>query len=242
MKRNPLLRAAAAVILISALAPVFAVSVLAQDQTQDQPSMPPDVSNRPAQVDLFGGSTYTGGHLKYSYKVSREGVDGYSITTTEITPQDDGTYLVENSSSDIVSLEGVNIGFFGIPLRGLGFRISTSNGGTVDLSPLSALEDTVLEPNKEYVLPDGGDLVAGDEGTIAGVDVVYATYTQADYTNVEVHLAMPTDSTIRNLLPLFPYLELQYTSDPLPEQGADEGYRAMHSFSKIELIDFEYEQ
>ena len=239
MKRT-ILQATAPAILAALLALTLALPVLAQDQTPNQQT-PPNDADRPAQVDFFGGTAYTGGHLKYSYKVSREGVDGYSITTTEITPQDDGTYLVQNSSSDVVSLGGVNIGFFGIPLRGLGFHIPTSSGGTVDLSPLSALEDQTIEPNKEYVLPDGGYLKASDAGTIVGVNVVYATYTQADFTNVKVDLAMPTDLTIRNLLPLFPYLELQYTSDQLPEQGADEGYRQMHSFSKIELIDFEYE-
>ncbi len=237
MKRAYIHRTAASLLLIGTLMSVVVLQAVAQDQTQTSP----DEASRPAQIDLFGGSAYTGGHLKYSYNVSREGVEGYSITTTEITPQDDGTYLIQNSSSDIVSLDAVNIGFFGIPLRGLGFRVPTSSGGTIDLSPLSALEDTVLEPNKDYVLPDGGYLVAGDEGTIAGIDVVYATYTQADFTNVEVHLAMPTDLTIRNVLPIFPYLELQYQSDQVSEQGAAEDYRMMHSFSKIELIDFVYE-
>lgn len=237
MKRTNLLRLTAILFMVAALASVFVTEGLAQTEE------PPEGAEGrpPEEVSLFGETAYEGGHLLYSYQVGREGQEEYSITTTEIIPQDDGTYLVENSSSDVVSLAGVNIGFFGISLHGLGFRIPTSSGGTVDLSPLEALEDEVLEPNSEYVLPDGGYLVAGDAGTIAGIDVVYATYTHADFTNVQIHLAMPTDLTIRNLLPLFPYLELVYESDQLPEEGAEQDYQRMRSFSKIELIDFIYE-
>jgi len=236
MKGTSLLRIAAALFLIAALSSVFVTEAVAQSEDPSD-----GAAGRPPEVSLFGGSSYGGGHLLYSYKVSREGQDAYSITTTEIIPQDDGTYRIENSSTDVVSLAGVNIGFFGISLHGLGFRIPTSSGGTVDLSPLEALEDEVLEPNREYVLPDGGFLVAGDAGTIAGLDVVYATYTHADFTNVQINLAMPTDLTLRNLLPLFPYLELVYASDQLPEEGAEEDFHRMHSFSQIELIDFVYE-
>ncbi len=236
MKRTHLLRIAAALFLASALVSVAVSEGLAQTGSADSGSR-----QAPSNVSLFGGNIYEGGHLLYSYQVGREGQDEFSITTTEIIPQDDGTYLIENSSTDVVSLAGVNIAFFGISLRGLGFRIPTSEGGTVDLSPLEALEDEILEPNREYVLPDGGFLVAGESGTIAGLDVVYATYTHADFTNVQIRLAMPTDLTIRNLLPLFPYLELVYESDQLPEEGAEQDYQRMRSFSKIELIDFIYE-
>jgi len=235
MKRINLFRIAIALFLVGALASAWGAEGLAQ--TGDAAGR----DNGPAQVDLFGGSAYTGGYLKYSYKVSREGVEGYSITTTEIIPEENGMYRIESSSTNIVPLESVSISFFGIPLRGLGFRVPTSTGGTVDLSPLSAVEDEILEPNREYVLPDGGFLVAGDAGTIAGLDVVYAVYTHASFSNVRINLAMPTDLTIRNFLPLFPFLELEYASDELPEEGAGEDYQKMRSFSQIELIEFVYE-
>lgn len=111
----------------------------------------------------------------------------------------------------------------------------------MDLSPLEAVESEILVPNKEYILPDGGFLVVGDEGTIAGLDVVYATYTHADFTNVQIQLAMPADVEVRNMLPIFPYIELEYASDELPEEGAQEDYQKMRSFSQIELIEFVYE-
>ena len=182
MTRRKQLWTAAALLLIGGLASILTVEATAQTG----PSEAPGEGGRPTQVDLFGGSPYEGGHLKYSYRVSREGVEGYSITTTEIVPQDDGMFRIESSSTDVVPMSGVNIAFFGIPLRGLGFRVPTTSGGTVDLSPLSAVEDEVLEPNREIVLPDGGFLSVGDAGTIAGLEVVYATYTHADFTNVQV--------------------------------------------------------
>lgn len=238
MKRMNLFRIAAALFLIGALASVWVSEGLAQ--TSD-PKDTEEQSNRTSQVDLFGGSEYTGGYLKYSYRVSREGVEGYSITTTEIIPEDNGMYRMESSSTNIVPLDSVTISFFGIALRGLGFRVPTATGGTVDLSPLTAIENETLEPNREYVLPDGGFLVAGDAGNIAGLDVVYATYTHADFTNVRVNLALPTDLAIRNLLPLFPFLQLEYESDELPEEGASHDFQMMRSFSKTELIEFIYE-
>jgi len=239
MKRTNFLRIAVALLLISALASVWGTEGLAQTQTGENPTG--DENRSSSKVDLFGGSAYTGGYLKYSYKVSREGVEGYSVTTTEIIPEGNGMYRIESSSTNIVPLDAVTISFFGIPLRGLGFSVPTSSGGTVDLSPLSAVENEVLEPNREYVLPDGGFLVAGDAGTIAGLDVVFAVYTHASFTNIRVNLAMPTDLGLRNFLPLFPYLQLEYTSDELPEQGADDDYQQMRSFSQIELIEFTYE-
>jgi len=237
MNRNRT-RRVAAVLSILAIA-LASLAGLGQETTGGTQGAPPE-GGRPEQVSLFGGSTYEGGHLKYSYKVSREGLDSVSTTTTEITPQADGTYRVENSSSDVVSQQAVNISFFGIGLRGLGFRIPTETGGTVDLSPLSSIEDEVLEANRDYVLPDGGYLVAEEADTIAGIDVVYATYTHADFANVEVHLAFPVDLTIRNLLPLFPYLELSYGSSEGTAE-TDEGAPPMRSFSRIELTEFIYE-
>ena len=241
MKRMNIFRVAVVLLLIGATASVWVTEGLAQSSQGTGPGE----EGRPTQVDLFGGSAYTGGYLKYSYKVSREGVERYSITTTEIIPEENGLYRIESSSTDVVPLSNVSIGFFGIPLHGLGFRAPTSSGGTVDLSPLSAIEDEILEPSHEYVLPDGGFLVTGDAGTIAGLDVVYATFTHADFDNVLIHLAMPIDLDIRNLLPLFPYLELEYQAAEAPEEGADagtdEGSPRMRSYSQIELIEFVYE-
>ena len=235
-KSQSLVRVIAMLLMVGLLTSVVVAESFAQ--TADRQ---PGAEGRGAPPELFGGMTFQGGYLKYSYKVSREGVDEYSLSTTEIIPEADGTYRVENSSTVIVPESSVSIALFGINLNGLGFRIPSETGGTVDLSPLEAVADEVLVANKEYILPDGGFLVAGDEGTIAGLDVIYATYTHADFTNVQIQLAMPVDVAIRNLLPIFPYIELEYSSDQLPEEGAADDYRKMRSFSQIELIEFIYE-
>jgi hypothetical protein len=234
MKRMNVLRIAIVLCLIGAMASIATIEGLAQDA-------PPEGNREDAQVNLFGGNTFTGGYLKYSYKVSREGVNAYSITTTEIIPEGDGMYRIENSSTDVVPQSAVSIAFYGISLRGLGFRIPDSEGGTVDLSPLEAVDNEILEPGREYILPDGGFLMVGEESVIGGLDVIYATYTHADFTNVRINLAMPVDLAIRNLLPIFPYLELEYEVDTLPEEGAADDFHKMRSFSQIELIEFVYE-
>jgi len=236
MDRRNRIRTVVVLFLLIAVSSFVAMEALAQQEPDGR-----EESGRPRQVDLFGGSPYEGGYLKYSFKVSREGVESYSITTTEIIPQEDGLFRIENSSTNVVPLGGVQVAFFGIPLQGLGFRIPTSSGGSVDLSPLSAVEEETLEPNSEMVLPDGGYLVVGDADEISGLDVVYATYTHADFTNVRIHLAMPIDLEIRNLLPLFPYLELEYETDTLSSEGSEEEVRMMRTFSRIELIEFVYE-
>jgi len=227
-------------IILFALSALFMLSAI--DAVAETGAGSETPNRQPSQqVSLFGGSAYEGGYLKYTYRVTREGVEGYSLTTTEIIPQGDGTYRIENSSTDVVPLSGVSIAFFGISLRGLGFRIPSNEGGTVDLSPLESVEDEILEPGREYILPDGGFLAVGEEGVIGGLAVIYATYTHADFTNVRINLAMPVDIAIRNLLPIFPFLQLEYETDTLPEQGADDDFRRMRSFSQIELIEFIYE-
>jgi len=114
MKRTNLFQIAVTLLLVGALASVWGTEGLAQET---DPKDAEGQGNRTSQVDLFGGSTYTGGYLKYSYKVSREGVEGYSITTTEIIPEANGMYRIESSSTNIVPLDNVTISFFGIPLR-----------------------------------------------------------------------------------------------------------------------------
>ncbi len=173
---------------------------------------PPAGTQGARAVDLFGGGAYPGGYLKYTYSVSREGANRTSTTSTEITPQADGTYTVMSTSSETLPLAMVRTGFFGIPIMRLGIRVAENNSGTIDMSPLSNISSSAIEPGKDYLLPDGGDFKAGALGTIAGVDVVYGTYTNANYTNVEIQLAFPVDLTIRALLPFPAMMEFRYSA------------------------------
>jgi hypothetical protein len=123
----------------------------------------------------------------------------------------------------------VRTGFYGIPLPRLGVRVQENTSGTIDLTPLSNITGSAIEPGKNYILPDGGRFQAGATGTIAGVDVVYGTYTHADYTNVEIQLAFAVDLTIRSLLPFPAMMEFRYSS------AADQ---PLSTFSLVKLTEY----
>ena len=205
---------------------VLGMSCLAQTTTGDQP---PAGAQGAREIDLFGGGAYSGGYLKYAYSVSREGANRNSTTSTEITPQADGTYAVVSTSSEMLPLDMVRTGFFGIPIMRLGIHVTENNSGTIDLSPLSNISSSAIEPGKDYLLPDGGDFKAGSLGTIAGIDVVYGTYTNANYTNVAILLAFPVDLTIRSLLPFPAEMEFRYSA------ATDQ---PLSTFSLVKLTEF----
>ncbi|MDD3747787.1 MAG: hypothetical protein PHY81_03295 [Candidatus Bipolaricaulis anaerobius] len=184
-------------------------------------------------VNLFGGGTFPGGYLKYTYTISRQGGIQPSTTTTEITLLPDGTYSVVSTSTETVSLEMVNIGFFGIPLPRLGIHVPEDASGTLDLSPLSTIASAAIEPGKNYLLPDGGRFQAGELGTIAGVQVIHGTYTHADYMNVEIDLAFAVDLAIRGLLPFPAKMVFRYSAASTDEHP-------FRMFSSVELSEFVY--
>lgn len=194
-------------VLVSIL--VVGVNTLAQTEGSAAQG---DRTRPTTNVMLFGGGDYTGGYLKYTYTISREGANRSSTTTTEITPLDDGTYTVVSTSSETLPLAMVETSFYGIPLPRLGIHVAENSSGTIDMSPLSNISSSAIEPGKNYILPDGGRFQAGAVGTIAGVDVVYGTYTHADYTNVEIQLAFAVDLAVRSLLPFPAMMEFRYSS------------------------------
>ncbi len=189
-----------------------------------------------AAVDLFGGGAYPGGYLKYTYSITRQGTAQASTTTTEITPLPDGNYSVVSTSTETVSLEMVSIGFFGVPLPRLGIRVPETASGTIDLSPLTNIASTAIEPGRNYLLPDGGRFQAGELGAIADIEVIHGTYTHADYENVEIDLAFPVDLAVRALLPFPAKMEFHYSTTPDAT-----GDQIMRMFSSVELAEFTYE-
>lgn len=188
---------------------------------------------RPANVQLFGGGEYPGGYLKYTYRIGREGATLSSTTTTEITPLEDGTYRIVSTSDETVPLGMVRPGFYGVSLPRLGIRVPEAVSGTIDTTPLSHIASTAIEPGKNYLLPDGGRFQAGEAGQIAGVDVVFGTYTHADYTNVEIEFAFAMDLDVRNLMPFPALMRFGYTAASVSEDAP-----ALRTFSSVELIEF----
>jgi len=185
---------------------------------------------------MFAATGYNGGYLKYTFSVTNPQTLEPSTSTTEIIPMEDGTYQTLASSTSLVASDNVAFGLFGISMVALGVRGPTgSNAGTVDLSPLDSLAEESLAPNHSYLLPDGGNLETLETGEIAGVNVVYGTYTHADYGNVVIHLAIADDLDVRNLLPMFPYMEFEFSA-------ADEaGENLFMRFSTVELVEFVWE-
>ncbi len=228
MKKTRWLLTASALLLS-----VLALGAPGRAQTDGPSGAPPEGGDGQrvlmGDVGLFGGGSYSGGYLKYTYLVSREGANRSSTTTTEITPQADGTYTVVSTSSEVLPLDMVRIGFFGIALPRLGIHVAENTSGTIDLSPLSNISSSAMEPNKNYILPDGGRFQAGAVGTIAGVDVVYGTYTHAEYTNVEIQLAFAVDLSVRALLPFPAMMEFRYSS------SADQ---PLSTFSLVKLTEY----
>jgi hypothetical protein len=213
---------------------VFALAVAAQSNDSGQGTAESNPQG-PIEVSLFGGGSFPGGHLKYTYSITRQGSDLASTTTTEITPLADGSYSVVSTSTETESLDMVHVGFFGVALPRLGIHVAENTSGTIDLSPLSNISSSEIEPGKSYLLPDGGRFEAGELGTIAGIQVVYGTYTQADYTNVEIDLAFPVDLTIRSLLPFPALMEFRYSETSTTTEN-----QPFEMFSSVELSEFVY--
>lgn len=211
---------------------VATAALLVLAQSDGPPQGGPGRGDRVMLASVFGNAEFAGGYLKYSYLITREGADRSSSTTTEITPQDDGTYAIVSSSTETVPLSMVHIGFYGIPLPRLGVRVpETGTGGTIDLSPLANITASAIEPGKNYILPDGGRFQAGSTGAIAGVNVVYGTYTHADYSNVEIQFAFATDLALRGLMPFPAMMEFRYS------KATD---APLETFSLVKLTEFIY--
>lgn len=221
----------AALIAIAAAVALTTLAGIAQTTTPS-PEEDGTRGDRVMFSSPFGRADFSGGYLKYSYLITREGAARSSTTTTEITPLGDGSYSIVSSSTETVPLDLVHIGFYGIPMMTLGVRIPDSGStGTIDLSPLSNITSAAIEPGKNYILPDGGRFQAGATGSIAGVDVVYGTYTHADYSNVEIQFAFATDLALRGLMPFPAMMEFRYS------KATDE---PLETYSLVKLTEFAY--
>jgi len=224
-------------VAMGALAVVAVLSLIVVAQPFERPMRAPESGQGSRRVGIFSPIEYPGGYLKITYTVRREGVTLAATSSTEVIPQGDGTYRIINQSEEIVPEMRVQIGFYGIPLRGLGVYVAEDTVGVVDLSPLAAIEEEEIEPGRVYLLPDGGRFETGEAGTLAGVAVVFGTYTHADYANVKIEVAIASDLEIRNILPFLPLMELHYA----PEAGLEDAAEFIE-FSSVELSEFIWER
>jgi len=188
--RRAQVRALAAVsLLLLAGAAAFA-------QTADQPR------ERPA---------YPGGYLKYTYRTSAGAFNLSELQTTEITPLANGQYQVTTTTTETANAQQIEPEMVGFSLNVLRLYRRGNMSGRVDISPLDNLSDQVLEPQKKYLLPDGGLFQTSERVTIAGLTGVKGVYTQADVPNVTVTIVLADDLLVRQLLPFPLSATMEYT-------------------------------
>ncbi|MBU0595892.1 hypothetical protein KJ567_04325, partial [Candidatus Bipolaricaulota bacterium] len=133
--------------------------------------------------------------------------------------------------------DDIRLGFFGGASQWLGLQVGEGASALFDLSPLGALADQVLEPQKTYLLPDGGKLQTAERVMVAGLAGVEGLYTQADTPGAIIRVVLADDLYIRQFLP-FP-LRVQLEYEDTTSAGSEEEGTLDRSFSgHIELVEY----
>ncbi|MFQ6116931.1 MAG: hypothetical protein ACE5LQ_01550 [Candidatus Bipolaricaulia bacterium] len=179
-----------------------------------------------ALAQLFGMGAYPGGHLRAVYQMFTEESPNPATFSLEITPQPDGNFRITSTTEAVESQEDIELGLFSLFFLGYSLRPESDK---LDLTPLTALGEREIEPNKTYVLEGGARLATGDRSQIAGIDVIMGTYTHPDYPDQRALVALP-DVPTRKLLPFPPLLQV--------EQQEGTGYKVL---DKVVLTEFLHE-
>jgi len=182
-------------------------------------------------------SKYGGEYLRFSYWTeTRDGLE--ETLTTEVIPTAAGQCRVITTTEQITGSDEVRLGFFGGSFRWLGLYQSEDETGRFDLSSLDALADQALEPQKKYLLPDGGLLQTGERTTVAGVPGIEATFTQTGVVGVTITVVLAEDLSLRQLLP-FP-LRVRVDYDASAAETGEDGPPLISTYfsGSIELVEF----
>ncbi len=181
-----------------------------------------------ASGGIFGMGEYPGGALKAVFRISEPNSEAPARNyTMKVEPDGEGYDIMENVTSPGRKREDVSTAFGASGGAGAaGSRYEEDDSPNIDLSPLSTLDDrnVKIEPDENYILPDGARLVTRGKKTIAGIEVVMGTFVHSNYPNQRVNMAF-ADRKTRDLL-LFPALFER------EEKGEVE--------MKIELVEFSY--
>jgi len=175
----------------------------------------------------FGMGDYPGGAL-HAVWIIQGGDDGAPVNyAVDLIPDGDLFGMVETITSSSLDIDEVGSGFGSGRAAGTaGVQYSADEGGNIDTSPLSALDDRNIEvqANENYYLPDGARLVAGNIVEYAGIEAVLCTYYHPNYPNQIAIIALASQATSDLLL--FPiYMRTE-------KDGA--------AITTIELIEFVY--
>ncbi|HIC96398.1 TPA: hypothetical protein EYP12_07230 [Candidatus Bipolaricaulota bacterium] len=180
-----------------------------------------------ALAQLFGMGEYPGGHLKTVYEIFSEESPNPATFSLEIVPLPDGNFKITSITEAIEPKERVELGLFSLFFLGYSLRPEEEQ---LDLTPLLALGEREVEPNKSYVLEGGARLITQDRAEIAGIEVVMGTYIHPDYPDQRAIIALP-DGATRRLLPFPPLLQVER------REGGQFKITA-----KVELIEFLHER
>jgi len=183
------------------------------------------------------GSSYLGGYTRFVYRTETAG-SRVEISTTEISPQDDGQFLVSTKTEDVVARNDIHLTLFGDAARSLGLYMSDSEDSPFDLSPLGVLAEQDLETDHTYLLSDGWVLRTEGSVTVAGLAGVEAQLTHADQPGWLVRVVLAEDLYIRLFLP-FPLL-VEVLSIGETDTTA-EGFQPVFAGS-VELIAYEHSE
>jgi len=175
-----------------------------------------------ALAQIFGLGPYPGGQLKTVYRLTGEDDANPGTYSLEIIPEGD-KFRVRTVIESLEKRDDIEVGFFGF---GFGFR----PGDRIDLTPLSALDEREVEPNKSYVLPGGARLQTQDKTKIAGVEAVMGIYTHPDFPDQRAIIAI-SDRESRKLLVFPPLLQVEKQ-----EKGQ------FKLLAKIELLEFSHKR
>lgn len=175
-----------------------------------------------ALAQIFGLGPYPGGQLKTVYRLTGEDDASPASYTLEIIPQGD-KFLVRTITESLEKQEDIEVGVF---VFGFGFR----PGDRIDLTPLSALDEREVEPNRSYVLPGGARLQTQDKKKIASVEAVLGIYTHPDFPDQRAIIAI-SDRESRKLLVFPPLLQVE------KQEGGH-----FKLLGKIELLEFSHKK
>lgn len=138
-----------------------------------------------------GFSTYPGGHLLMVYQVTSEGREPYTYTL-ELTPREDGSYLIRTEAVGPGSLDDLAT----TPFFMWSPSIWLTNAWWLPYYYMLFIYGQTIEPNRTYVLPGGLSFVTEGEVTVAGVAAVKGTLTAADNPDERVILAISPNPAV----------------------------------------------
>ncbi|MCL6642545.1 MAG: hypothetical protein K6T71_04390 [Candidatus Bipolaricaulota bacterium] len=154
-----------------------------------------------ALAQVFGIGPYAGGTLTVVYRLTNmENDPSPGTLTLRVIPE--GTKFRVTETFELLADAGqlqvlvFSHGFVHVPK------------GYLDMTPISALDNREVQPNREILLPEGAKLVTTEEVVIGGVKAVKGVYTHPKFEDQRAIVAI-SDLESRKILPYPPLLRIE---------------------------------